>query len=323
MEKKKDGIIVPRSLINQYREMYSKNGKNIADELLHGYIEYWETGEKPKENEVTYWLLQPYQDMADAMKEKAFAVAESKRSAAQKRWENAHASNENARASNENAYASDEHAYASDEHAYASDENAYASDEHAHASNENAYASDENAHASDEHAHASGEKSVEIPDENNTNATDNEHENSVKNEHAYASGDMHMHPMNMHMHQNGMQNNTTDAYAPISIVKYSNKKKVQKEKTACSVTADANTPTPTPKTEEEQNYEKWLSTYFRKLSVMEKPLTLKEYRALCDKFGQDATCETMQDFENSNKYKAKDYKSAYLTMQNWCKQRKR
>ena len=288
MEKKKDGIIVPRSLINQYREMYSKNGKNIADELLHGYIEYWETGEKPKENEVTYWLLQPYQDMADAMKEKAFAVAESKRSAAQKRWENAHASNENA-----------------------------------HASNENAYASDENAHASDEHAHASGEKSVEIPDENNTNATDNEHENSVKNEHAYASGDMHMHPMNMHMHQNGMQNNTTDAYAPISIVKYSNKKKVQKEKTACSVTADANTPTPTPKTEEEQNYEKWLSTYFRKLSVMEKPLTLKEYRALCDKFGQDATCETMQDFENSNKYKAKDYKSAYLTMQNWCKQRKR
>ena len=288
MEKKKDGIIVPRSLINQYREMYSKNGKNIADELLHGYIEYWETGEKPKENEVTYWLLQPYQDMADAMKEKAFAVAESKRSAAQKRWENA-----------------------------------YASDEHAHASNENAYASDENAHASDEHAHASGEKSVEIPDENNTNATDNEHENSVKNEHAYASGDMHMHPMNMHMHQNGMQNNTTDAYAPISIVKYSNKKKVQKEKTACSVTADANTPTPTPKTEEEQNYEKWLSTYFRKLSVMEKPLTLKEYRALCDKFGQDATCETMQDFENSNKYKAKDYKSAYLTMQNWCKQRKR
>ena len=281
MEKKKDGIIVPRSLINQYREMYSKNGKNIADELLHGYIEYWETGEKPKENEVTYWLLQPYQDMADAMKEKAFAVAESKRSAAQKRWENAHASNENA------------------------------------------YASDENAHASDEHAHASGEKSVEIPDENNTNATDNEHENSVKNEHAYASGDMHMHPMNMHMHQNGMQNNTTDAYAPISIVKYSNKKKVQKEKTACSVTADANTPTPTPKTEEEQNYEKWLSTYFRKLSVMEKPLTLKEYRALCDKFGQDATCETMQDFENSNKYKAKDYKSAYLTMQNWCKQRKR
>ena len=96
-----------------------------------------------------------------------------------------------------------------------------------------------------------------------------------------------------------------------------------KRKTACSVTADANTPTPTPKTEEEQNYEKWLSTYFRKLSVMEKPLTLKEYRALCDKFGQDATCETMQDFENSNKYKAKDYKSAYLTMQNWCKQRKR
>ena len=208
------------------------------------------------------------------MKEKAFAVAESKRSAAQKRWENAHASNENA-------------------------------------------------YASDEHAHASGEKSVEIPDENNTNATDNEHENSVKNEHAYASGDMHMHPMNMHMHQNGMQNNTTDAYAPISIVKYSNKKKVQKEKTACSVTADANTLAPTPKTEEEQNYEKWLSTYFRKLSVMEKPLTLKEYRALCDKFGQDATCETMQDFENSNKYKAKDYKSAYLTMQNWCKQRKR
>ena len=267
MEKKKDGIIIPRSLINQYREMYSKNGGNIAEQLLHGYIEYWETGEKPKEDEVVYWLLQPYQDMADAMKEKAFAVAESKRSAAQKRWENAYASNEN--------------------------------------------------------AHASGEKSVDIPDENNTNATDNEHENSVKNEHAYASGDMHMHPMNMHMHQNGMQNNTTDAYAPISIVKYSNKKKVQKEKTACSVTADANTPTPTPKTEEEQNYEKWLSTYFRKLSDMEKPLTLKEYRALCDKFGQDATCETMQDFENSNKYKAKDYKSAYLTMQNWCKQRKR
>ena len=106
-----------------------------------------------------------------------------------------------------------------------------------------------------------------------------------------------------------------------------NDKEINKEntkrKTACSVTADANTPTPTPKTEEEQNYEKWLSTYFRKLSVMEKPLTLKEYRALCDKFGQDATCETMQDFENSNKYKAKDYKSAYLTMQNWCKQRKR
>ena len=288
MEKKKDGIIIPRSLINQYREMYSKNGGNIAEQLLHGYIEYWETGEKPKEDEVVYWLLQPYQDMADAMKEKAFAVAESKRSAAQKRWENAHASNENAHASNEHAYASNEHAY-----------------------------------ASNENAHASGEKSVEIPDENNTNATDNEHENLVKNEHAYASGDMHMHPMNMHMHQNGMQNNTTDAYAPISIVKYSNKKKVQKEKTACSVTADANTLAPTPKTEEEQNYEKWLSTYFRKLSDMEKPLTLKEYRTLCDKFGQDATCETMQDFENSNKYKAKDYKSAYLTMQNWCKQRKR
>ena len=63
MKKKKDGIIAPRSLINQYMEMYSKNGKNIADELLHGYIEYLETGEKPKEDEAIYWLLQPYQDI--------------------------------------------------------------------------------------------------------------------------------------------------------------------------------------------------------------------------------------------------------------------
>lgn len=60
MKKKKYGIIIPRSLINQYKEMCSKNGKNIADELLRGYIEYWETGEKPKEDEAIYWLLQPY-----------------------------------------------------------------------------------------------------------------------------------------------------------------------------------------------------------------------------------------------------------------------
>lgn len=60
MKKKKYGIIIPRSLINQYMEMCSKNGENIADELLRGYIEYWETGEKPKEDEAIYWLLQPY-----------------------------------------------------------------------------------------------------------------------------------------------------------------------------------------------------------------------------------------------------------------------